>query len=287
TPTPATCQKCHSKQVEQFASGKHAMGWKALEVVPNFAKLPAPVAQSGCIGCHQVGYVWADGSQGKCDSCHSRHSFSAAEANEPEACGTCHAGDHPQYEMWSNSKHGKLYQMTRDGSRAPKCQTCHMQGGDHKAITAWGFLGMRGEEPDAEWRKIRVPTETVLKLIGPGNAPGVTRQTFAEWQAERQKMLDTCSQCHATSFARRALERGDAVIKESDKVFGQIGTLAMKLHNEKAIDDKTQSAILREALAHRFSAYMGTFHGAYRFAWDEGYLPLTDALVQLGERAKK
>ena len=42
-----------------------------------------------------------------CDSCHTRHTFSVKEAREPEACATCHMGfDHPQWEMYSTSKHG-------------------------------------------------------------------------------------------------------------------------------------------------------------------------------------
>jgi hypothetical protein len=31
-----------------------------------------------CERCHNIGFVSADGSVGKCDSCHTRHTFSAA-----------------------------------------------------------------------------------------------------------------------------------------------------------------------------------------------------------------
>ncbi|MDD4635670.1 MAG: multiheme c-type cytochrome [Dehalococcoidales bacterium] len=45
-----------------------------------------------------------------CVTCHTRHSFSINEARQPEACLPCHQGfDHPQYEMWSTSKHGIIY----------------------------------------------------------------------------------------------------------------------------------------------------------------------------------
>ena len=35
-----------------------------------------------------------------CDACHTRHTFSAEEARQPQACQTCHMGfDHAQWEM--------------------------------------------------------------------------------------------------------------------------------------------------------------------------------------------
>ena len=96
------------------------------------------------MGCHDIGKVWEDGSVGKCDSCHTRHLFSAEEARQPEACETCHMGeDHSQYEMWSSSKHGVIHHTDGGSGRAPVCQTCHMQDGDHAVMTGWGFLGLR------------------------------------------------------------------------------------------------------------------------------------------------
>ena len=69
----------------------------------------------GCGGCHKIG-VRDEASRQEarygspCDSCHTRHKFSKEEASRPEACRTCHMGfDHPQWEMWSGSKHGVIY----------------------------------------------------------------------------------------------------------------------------------------------------------------------------------
>jgi hypothetical protein len=147
--TPKTCQNCHQEAVSQFNSGKHYYGWEAMVAVPTYTSMPGVVTEKGCVVCHKVGYIWEDGSQGRCDSCHSRHLFSAEEAKKPEACGTCHAGDHPHYAMWQNSKHGMLYAMDSESGRAPDCTTCH---GSHDVVTAWGFLGLReGDEDDKEW----------------------------------------------------------------------------------------------------------------------------------------
>jgi hypothetical protein len=61
-----------------------------------------------------VGRLNLDGSKGSCTSCHTRHRFSVAEARKPEACDQCHLGpDHPQIEIYEESKHGTIYTPTR------------------------------------------------------------------------------------------------------------------------------------------------------------------------------
>ena len=56
-----------------------------------------------------------DGSWGSCSACHARHEFSVEQARQPEACGKCHLGpDHPQKEIYEESKHGVAYRDLRD-----------------------------------------------------------------------------------------------------------------------------------------------------------------------------
>ncbi|MFV2082450.1 MAG: multiheme c-type cytochrome, partial [bacterium] len=132
-PTEKTCQQCHEDQYDQFMSGKHSVAWLAMAAMPKTGIQPHAYIQGlkGCGGCHKVGVrdeaTRADSRYGSpCDSCHTRHKFSKAEAQRPEACRTCHMGfDHPQWEMWSSSKHGVIYLTEGDTGRAPKCQTCH------------------------------------------------------------------------------------------------------------------------------------------------------------------
>ena len=57
-----------------------------------------------------IGRINPDGSEGSCTACHSRHAFSAAQARTPDTCGKCHMGpDHPQIEIYNESKHGIAY----------------------------------------------------------------------------------------------------------------------------------------------------------------------------------
>jgi hypothetical protein len=82
----------------------------------------------GCGACHKVGLKTpqemkdlrqTSGGYGvaSCDACHTRHTFSKKEAQQPQACETCHMGfDHPQWEMYSGSKHGVRALLKQTGT---------------------------------------------------------------------------------------------------------------------------------------------------------------------------
>ncbi|MEE9602293.1 MAG: multiheme c-type cytochrome, partial [Thermoguttaceae bacterium] len=62
-----------------------------------------------------IGRLNLDGSIGACSACHSRHDFSPRRARQPENCGKCHLGpDHPQKEVYEESKHGIAYRDLKD-----------------------------------------------------------------------------------------------------------------------------------------------------------------------------
>jgi len=89
-----------------------------------------------------MGRLNPDGSKGSCHACHSRHAFQASLSRSPENCGKCHMGpDHPQIEIYNESKHGIAFYanrgrmnldkvgewvLGRDYSAAPTCATCHI-----------------------------------------------------------------------------------------------------------------------------------------------------------------
>jgi hydroxylamine dehydrogenase len=91
-----------------------------------------------------IGRINPDGTAGTCNACHSRHAFEAKVARAPENCGKCHLGpDHPQAEIYAESKHGIAFAENRsrmamdkagewvlgkDYSAAPTCATCHIGG---------------------------------------------------------------------------------------------------------------------------------------------------------------
>jgi hydroxylamine dehydrogenase len=295
-PTEATCKACHEKQHQQYMSGKHAAAWVAMDAMPTNRIQPHVYIQGmkGCGGCHKVGVrnesSRAEGRYGMaCDSCHTRHKFSKAEAQKPDACRTCHMGfDHPQWEMWEGSKHGVIYRTEGDTGRAPKCQTCHMQNGEHGVMTSWGFLAVRLPEDDAEWMGYRTTILKGLGVLDPSGKPtarlelvkagNVARLTKEAWQAPREKMIKICSQCHSATYAKTNLQNADQMIKEADKLMAQAIEIVAGLYQKGIIkpepgkaaypdlltfyDTKTpiEQTLYVMFLEHRMRAFQGAFH---------------------------
>jgi hydroxylamine dehydrogenase len=190
-PTPDTCATCHQIQVEQFKKGKHSMAWAVMKAMPTIHWQPMAMieGEKGCGGCHKIGLktpaeiadLRQHGSEfgaAACDSCHTRHTFSVEEARQPQACESCHMGfDHPQWEMYSGSKHGvrndlKQLKVLPADAAAPTCQTCHMQDGNHEVRTAWGFLAVRLPMPeDKQWAADRATILQALGVLDPAGKP--------------------------------------------------------------------------------------------------------------------
>ena len=328
-PTPETCNSCHQTQVQQFKSGKHALAWAAMKAMPTAHWQPMALTEGmkGCGGCHKIGLktddeikaLKRDGAGfgiGSCDACHTRHTFSVQEARQPQACQTCHMGfDHPQWEMYSASKHGVRYLLKQNKTlpetvSAPTCQTCHMQEGNHEVRTAWGFLAVRLPMPeDKQWAADRV---TILQGLGVLDLDGkptarldvvkaadVARLTQEAWQKERDKTLNTCNQCHSINFARAELEKGDEMIKEADHLMAEAIRTVAALYKDGIIEKpknyayafpdlltfhdaptEIEQKLFVMHLEHRMRTFQGTFHAnpdyALWYGWSEMQRDLTE-----------
>ena len=130
------CWQCHGSIVrfQRDASGKVVRDGDAETGRPRLD--PQTWPNSG------IGRLNPDGSKGSCHACHSRHAFEAKLSRSPENCGKCHMGpDHPQIEVYNESKHGIAFHANRDRmaldtegewvlgrdySAAPTCATCHL-----------------------------------------------------------------------------------------------------------------------------------------------------------------
>ncbi|GAX61537.1 hydroxylamine oxidoreductase [Candidatus Scalindua japonica] len=190
--TPKDCSSCHVEEYKDFSRSHHAKAGEIFASMDNVLAeqvigLPWNNADAvnGCWQCHGsiirfqrndngeilreggkplfdpdtwpnsgIGRLNPDGSKGSCHACHSRHSFEAKLSRAPENCGKCHMGpDHPQIEIYRESKHGIAYTanidhmaldkeggwvLGKDYSAAPTCTTCHISSymtseGQHKA----------------------------------------------------------------------------------------------------------------------------------------------------------
>jgi hypothetical protein len=335
-PTPETCADCHEEKVEQFKAGKHAAAWAAMKAMPTAHWQPIALMEGmkGCGACHKIGLkteaeiqelkkTGAGFGVASCDACHTRHIFSVQEARQPQACQTCHMGfDHPQWEMYSGSKHGVRYLLKQnkilpETVAAPTCQTCHMQEGNHAVMTAWGFLAVRLPLPeDKQWAADRVTILQGLGVLDPeGNpterldvvkAANVARLTQEDWQKERDKMLKTCNDCHSLNFAKAELEKGDQMIKEADRLMAEAIQIVAGLYKDGILKKPESYAypfpdlltfhdaptpIEQELFVmffeHRMRTFQGTFHANPDYALWYGWSEMQRSLSEIKHEAKE
>jgi hypothetical protein len=229
--------------------------------------------------------------------------------------------DHPQWEMYSTSKHGVRYGLKQlgilpEGIAAPTCQTCHFQEGNHEVRTAWGFLAVRLPMPDdKQWAADRAVILQALGVLDPAGKPtarldvvkaaGVARLTEDEWQKERKKMLATCTRCHTTDFANSELGKGDRMIREADHLMAEaIRTIAdlykdgvlpkpksypyafpdlLTFHDAPTVIEQKLFVMFLE---HRMRAFQGTFHMNPDYALWYGWSEMQRDLTEIREMAK-
>lgn len=334
-PTEVTCSECHEEQFEQFTKGKHNFGWTSLNALPITHMEPDELMEGGkgCGGCHNMGvkseaqkkdlhekgYTYRTNS---CDECHTRHTFSKKEAQDPKACQTCHMGfDHPQWEMYESSKHGVRYAMKEIGrlpkdAAAPTCQFCHLPNGTHTNKVAWGFLAVRLPLPkDKQWAKDRTTIFKALGAMDPNGKPtalldtvkavDMVRLTEEDWQTERNKMLKTCKNCHSEKYAREELEKGDQMIKKADRLMAEginvvadlykDGILKKPAHYPYAYPSfihfyQTGGSYIDQVLfdmymKHRMRTYQGVFHANPDYAYWYGWAAMTKDLDKIKKLA--
>ncbi len=240
--TPKDCSRCHPDEAKQYSRSKHAntleIIWK-IDPWLNKGMNSDFERTTGCFACHGtilkmkddrldpetwpsvgVGRINFDGSKGSCTSCHTRHRFSVMEARKPEACGQCHLGpDHPQIEIFMESKHGDIYTAHGDtynwdaapgtwtpgvDYRAPTCAVCHMSG-------AGPVLTSHDVTERLAW-------ETQAPLtVRPENFKPFPAKVNHE--VERQKMKDVCLQCHGNTWTDAHFVRLDKVVEEYNEVY--------------------------------------------------------------------
>jgi hydroxylamine dehydrogenase len=253
--TPLDCGRCHKKEAEEVGSSYHAHAGEILQ--SNDAYLAhaaggAPVAIAGCESCHGtkvkidpnspnkldrlswpnsgIGRINPDGSKGSCTACHTRHAFSVKQARQPESCGKCHLGpDHPQKEVYEESKHGNAYftqvdemnlksdrwVVGQDYFEAPTCATCHLSATAKQPITH--DVGER-----ISWT-LRPPVSKMKE----------------NWEVKRSNMQDVCLACHGQGFVDGHYAQLDGLVNLYNDKFAKPGLALYKKAKEKKLGDGT------------------------------------------------
>ncbi|MBI9088400.1 MAG: hydroxylamine oxidoreductase [Desulfobacterium sp.] len=299
--TPKDCSRCHPDEAKQYSLSKHAntleLIWK-IDPWLNSGMNSEIERNSGCYYCHGtilemkdgnldpntwpntgVGRVNLDGSKGSCTSCHTRHRFSVMEARKPEACGQCHLGpDHPQIEIYTESKHGDIYNTFGDefnfnaaagtwtpgvDYRAPTCAACHMSGSGTVMTTH----------------------DTTERISWETQAPLTVRPSeFAafpannNWEVERDKMKVVCTQCHGNKWVNDHYTKLDKVVEEYNEVYYKpakkmLDTLYEKglITKERYFDEDPELEFYELWHYPGRRARMGTAMMAPDYAWWHGF----------------
>ncbi|MCB9913755.1 MAG: hydroxylamine oxidoreductase [Planctomycetes bacterium] len=335
--SPADCARCHSKEVEEFSGSHHSKAGRILGSLDNvlaevvegnmgfvsegFPEGVSAAAVSGCWQCHGsqvqvlaggtldpatwpntgIGRLNPDGTEGSCAACHTRHSFSAAQARHPDTCGKCHLGpDHPQKEIYEESKHGIAFfanvdKMNLDSAKwivgedywaAPTCATCHMSATKTQGVTH--DIGLRiswNNRPVVSTR----PELSDAKMGLPGaNIP---------WQTRRESMKDVCINCHNRTWVDNFYIQYDELVELYNEKFAKPGAalydltkgLRKPVNFSNKIDFTWFELWHHEGRRARHAASMmgpdyTHWHGTYDLAKNfyTEYIPELEELVHMG-----
>ena len=278
--SPKDCGGCHQKEVDQQKGSHHAKAGEILASLDNYLGEVvggSPAVAVGCFQCHGstikvlangklspatwpntgIGRINPDGSAGSCSACHTRHRFAKAQARQPETCGKCHLGpDHPQVEIYQESKHGILWQANKsqlnldakswkpgvDYTAAPSCATCHMGATRTQEVThdvgdriSWTLRPAISTKLNMvvfdDLSKIDVPEGQPLPKVGDEKKGGDGKlrkvtQVFT-WQDRRARMQDVCSACHASGLVTGFYKQFDDLVDMYDDKFAKPATAIM------------------------------------------------------------
>ena len=161
-----------------------------------------------------IGRINLDGSLGSCSACHSRHDFAPRRARQPENCGKCHLGpDHPQKEIYEESKHGIAYRdqhdkmnldakrwvLGEDYSAAPTCASCHLSAnvnGGKVTHDPGERLSWTNRPPIS----LRMDTDAQHRVVTEKDPEKRKALVVDTWQQKRDRMKTACTTCHAPSY---------------------------------------------------------------------------------------
>jgi hydroxylamine dehydrogenase len=344
----STCGTCHpaiykdhvTDSGHSYGPGPGGLGinWERNISVPHYKQMPRKVMEMGCDPCHAQAGATADDYwdeekkaykdsssltyRNGCIACHTRHSFSLAEARKPESCFTCHMGpDHPNYEAYMSSKHGSIYGARGAGWNwnsalaeaqwdAPTCAYCHMlrireDGTRYSSHNMSDKIiwGMGVQAADGQLQDITLRPENLQK---------------------RNEMIKVCLTCHSEDKARGYLSSADAHKLAGDALVVEARNILADLHQEglvkpsrgqqtagllpgprfTAIELPTEFAqhwpaglyynvgsIEREYFDLFFfsnlKSYKGAFHMSPDYAWWYGYAEALGHLARIRDEAQR
>ncbi len=201
-----------------------------------------PLMHAGTWPNTGIGRLNLDGSRGSCTACHSRHDFSPRRARQPENCGKCHLGpDHPQKEIYEESKHGIAYRDLRDDmnldaetwvlgidyAAAPTCATCHMSGNIRNGGRVTHDPGERISWTNRPVVSLVMDTDINHGIVTETD-PEVRRSLIHDSaEQKRDRMKEVCSHCHTDDYVNSFYRQYDDLVILYNEKFGKPGSAIM------------------------------------------------------------
>ena len=200
-----------------------------------------------------IGRLNLDGSLGSCSACHSRHDFSPRRARQPENCGKCHLGpDHPQKEIYEESKHGVAYRdlkdkmnldahtwvLGKDYTQAPTCATCHMSGHSRNGGRITHDPGERISWTNRPPVSLVMDTDINGKVIKETDPAKRQKLIASSWQDKRQTMKQVCLHCHTENYVNAFYKQYDDFVVNYNEKFAKPGQKIMNTLKEQGLITK-------------------------------------------------
>lgn len=202
-----------------------------------------------------IGRINLDGSIGSCSACHSRHDFSRRRARQPENCGKCHMGpDHPQKEIFEESKHGIAYRDLRDEmdmdspewvlgrqyNQAPTCATCHMSANLETRGRITHDTGERISWTNRPVVSLVMDTDINHEIVTSTDPEERARLTVDSAEQKRARMESVCRHCHSPRYIDAFYQQYDEFIILYNEKFAKPGQMIMEALRDNNLISDTQ-----------------------------------------------
>jgi hypothetical protein len=213
--------------------------------------------------------------------------------------------DHPQLEIFNESKHGIAFRANEDSlnldnpkwilgedyTAAPTCATCHMSATPKQPVTH--DIGMR-----ISWNnrpKTSIRPEVSDKKLG-------LKSAEIGWKVRRDNMKDVCLNCHNVDWVDNFYVQYDEFIKLYNDKFAKPGIELMKLAKPLMKKTKFSNKIdftwfelwHHEGRRARHGASMmgpdyAHWHGMYEVSRNfyHEFIPELEELIEKGKHSKK
>jgi hypothetical protein len=167
---------------------------------------------------------------------------------------------------------------------------------------------------DKQWAADQTTILQALGVLDPEGKPTarlevvkaaqVARLTQEEFDAERAKLMNACSQCHSENFAKAEMAKGDDMIREADFLLAQAIREVAGLYKDGVLPKPKEYAyafpdlltfhdaptpieqkLFVMHLEHRMRAFQGTFHANPDYALWYGWSEMKRDLTEIKEMA--